>query len=80
MYEVLIWSGKGKTRITIFIDDVILEDFRARAEDAGIGYQTMINDARKEYLNENVDQPVTETVQRRILHEEFPQLTQSSSH
>jgi uncharacterized protein (DUF4415 family) len=34
----------GKTRISIFIDNAVLDEFRARAEKAGTGYQTMIND------------------------------------
>ena len=33
----------GKTRITIMLDDDILEHFRAQAEAAGSGYQTLIN-------------------------------------
>jgi len=33
----------GKTRITIMLDDDVLEFFRAQAESAGAGYQTMIN-------------------------------------
>ncbi len=69
-----IFSSKGKTRITIYLDDTVLEEFRARAEDAGTGYQTLINEALKEYLNQNSEKPVTESVLRRILHEEFPQL------
>ena len=48
---------KGKTRISIFIDDVVLDQFRARAEKAGTGYQTMMNEALRKYLSES-DQPV----------------------
>ena len=33
----------GKTRITIMIDDDVLEHFREAAEGFGTGYQTMIN-------------------------------------
>ena len=33
----------GKTRITIYIDDDVLEAFRQRAEQQGSGYQTMMN-------------------------------------
>jgi uncharacterized protein (DUF4415 family) len=64
-------SSKGKTRITIYLDDSILEEFRTRAENAGTGYQTLINDALKEYLSSTVEKPVTESVLRRVLHEEF---------
>ncbi len=63
---------KGKTRITIYIDDSILDEFRSRAEKAGTGYQTMMNDALKDYLTKNSEQPVTESALRRILKEEFP--------
>jgi uncharacterized protein (DUF4415 family) len=67
-----ILSSKGKTRITIYIDDAVLEEFRARAEEAGTGYQTMINDALKEYLSKSSELPVTESVLRRVLQEEMP--------
>ena len=61
---------KGKTRISIFIDNAVLDVFRARAENAGTGYQTMMNDALRRYLSET-GQPVTETRLREILREEF---------
>ena len=67
-----IIPAKGKTRITIYIDDSILDEFRLRAEKAGTGYQTMMNDALKDYLTINSEQPVTESALRRILKEEFP--------
>lgn len=60
---------KGKTRITIFIDTGVLNEFRKRAEKAGTGYQTMMNEALKNYLAE-ADQPVTEKVLRNVLREE----------
>jgi len=63
---------KGKTRISIFIDNAVLDAFRARAEKAGTGYQTMMNDALRKYLAET-DQPVTETVLRQVLREEMPE-------
>jgi hypothetical protein len=63
---------KGKTRISIFIDNAVLDAFRARAEKVGIGYQTMINDALRGYLSDT-DQPVTEKVLRQILRQEMPE-------
>ena len=63
---------KSKTRISIFIDDVVLEQFRARAERAGSGYQTMMNDALRKYLSET-DLPVTEKILRNVLREEMPE-------
>ena len=50
---------KGKTRISIYIDNAVLDAFRSRAEKAGTGYQTMMNDALRQYLGE-IDRPVTE--------------------
>ncbi len=37
--------SKGKTRITIYLDDEILDSFRKQAEAKGLGYQTIINEA-----------------------------------
>lgn len=73
-----VLSSKGKTRITIYLDDAILEAFRARGEAAGTGYQTLINEALKEYLGQNAEKPVTESALRRILQEEFPKIRQVS--
>jgi hypothetical protein len=63
---------KGKTRISIFIDNAVLDGFRARAEKAGSGYQTMMNEALRQYLSET-DQPVTERALRQILRQEMPE-------
>lgn len=62
---------KGKTRISIFIDNAVLDGFRVRAEKAGTGYQTMMNDALRKYLSET-DRPVTERALRQILRQEMP--------
>ncbi len=63
---------KGKTRISIFIDNAVLDEFRARAEKAGTGYQTMMNDALRRYLAE-ADSPVTEKMLRQVLRQEMPE-------
>ncbi len=65
-------SQRGKTRISIFIDNAILEEFRKRAEKAGTGYQTMMNEALRMYLSRSAA-PVTEQVLRNVLREEMPQ-------
>ena len=74
---------KGKTRITIHIDNAVLEEFRKRAENAGTGYQTMMNEALKAYLSQ-AEIPVTESMLRRVLREEASekgrQITRSSGH
>jgi hypothetical protein len=63
---------KGKTRISIFIDNSVLAEFRIRAEKAGSGYQTMMNEALRIYLSQ-VDQPVTERTLRQVLRQEMPE-------
>jgi uncharacterized protein (DUF4415 family) len=61
---------KGKTRITIYIDTDILEEFRSLADGAGYGYQTMINEALRHYVGK-APKPVDETVLRQVLREEL---------
>jgi uncharacterized protein (DUF4415 family) len=60
----------GKTRITIYLDDHVLEAFRDRADAAGRGYQTMINEALREYLD-RTREPVDADTIRRIVREEL---------
>ncbi|MGH9694374.1 MAG: BrnA antitoxin family protein [Bryobacteraceae bacterium] len=61
----------GKTRISIFIDNSILAEFRARAEKAGSGYQTMMNEVLRAYLAKT-EVPITEEVLRHVLRQEMP--------
>jgi uncharacterized protein (DUF4415 family) len=63
-------SSRGKTRITLYLDDDILEEFRKRADQAGMGYQTMINQVLREFLGKK-KQPIDESTLRRILREEL---------
>jgi len=61
---------KGKTRITIRIDDDILEWFRKKVNRAGGGnYQTLINLALREYVQRSRE-PLEDTL-RRVLREEL---------
>ncbi len=60
----------GKTRITIYIDDDVLESFRERSDAAGKGYQTMMNQALREFLAKT-QPPLDEVTLRRILQEEL---------
>ncbi len=43
-------DSKGKTRVTIYLDDPIIEAYKARSEKSGKGYQTLINEALRESL------------------------------
>ncbi|MFH1130535.1 MAG: BrnA antitoxin family protein, partial [Pseudomonadota bacterium] len=62
----------GKTRITIRLDDDILEWFRDQVNTAGGGnYQTLINQVLREYIMKKAE-PL-EDILRRVLREELPQ-------
>lgn len=41
---------KRKTRITIYLDDEVLNEFRTLSERSGTGYQTLINAALRTRL------------------------------
>jgi uncharacterized protein (DUF4415 family) len=60
----------GKTRITIYLDDNVLEAFRNRADAAGRGYQTMINEALRSALAQESPTIDARTL-RRIIREEL---------
>lgn len=60
----------GKTRITIYIDDDVLETLRERGDSAGKGYQTVMNEALREYIGK-VKQPLDEETLRRVIQEEL---------
>ena len=60
----------GKTRITIRLDDDIVEWFKAQVETAGGGnYQSLINAALREHMRRS-DEPLEKTL-RRVLREEL---------
>ena len=60
----------GKTRITIYLDDEIVQQFKARSEETGKGYQTLINEALNVYLG-IAEEPITPDVIRKIVREEL---------
>ncbi len=63
-------APKGKTRITIRIDDDILDWFRNEVETAGGGsYQTLINNALREHITRQ-QEPI-EVILRRVVREEL---------
>jgi uncharacterized protein (DUF4415 family) len=61
---------KGKTRITIRLDDDLLDWFRTQVEKAGGGnYQSLINDALRQHVA-HAKEPLEETL-RRVVREEM---------
>lgn len=63
-------AAKGKTRVTMYLDDSVLDAFRSRAQAEGKGYQTLINDTLKQSVIIQ-GEPVTEETLRRVIREEL---------
>ena len=66
----------GKTRITIMIDDDVIEFFRAKAQAQGSGYQTLVNAALRAAMaaergTGSEDKPLTVALLRKVLREEL---------
>ena len=47
---------KRKTRITIYLDDEVLSQFRSLSEQSGKGYQTLINAALRTLASARTEQ------------------------
>ncbi len=63
-------SDTGKSRITIFLDKDILNEFKQRAAASGKGYQTLINDTLRADLKDSAA-PLTVKTLRKVLREEL---------
>ena len=63
-------KSKGKSRITIYLDDDVLDAYRAKGDELGRGYQTLINEALRASLGRAV-KPIDARTLRRILREEL---------
>ena len=61
---------KGKTRITIYLDDDVIDAYRQMGDNAGRGYQTLINQALRQTLTKKSVAVDAKTL-RRILREEL---------
>jgi uncharacterized protein (DUF4415 family) len=62
---------QSKTRITIRLDEEVLDYFLEQADKSGgtMGYQTLINDALRQFMEGHV--PKMEDTLRRIVREEI---------
>jgi uncharacterized protein (DUF4415 family) len=65
-----VLSTRGKTRITIYLDDQIIERFKALSEQTGKGYQTLINEALAAHGPESSN-ALTAAQVRKIVREEL---------
>ena len=61
-------EAKGKTRITIMLDNDLLMTFKAKAESEGTGYQTLINQTLRRAAGTVT---VDEATLRRVIREEI---------
>ena len=62
-------AARGKSRITIRLDDEVLNWFRREVHKAGGGnYQTLINDALREFIKKQPES--LEKIVRRVVREE----------
>ena len=64
-----VLGSKNKTRVTMYIDNDVLDAFRNRAEEQGRGYQTLINQPLRESLTST--RPVDAKSIRKIIREEL---------
>ena len=69
-------SSSRKSRITIMLDDDVIDFFRAEAESIGSGYQTRINAALRAFMQDSgrrgkEDEPLTVAKLRKVLREEL---------
>ena len=66
----VVKPSPGKSRITIRIDTDILNWFRHQVHEAGGGsYQTLINEALRQYFQHRVN--MLETTLRKVIREEL---------
>ena len=68
-----VLSTRGKTRITIYLDDAIVQAFKKESERTGKGYQTLINEALAQQTGV-AEKPVTAAQVRKIVREELEQI------
>ena len=59
---------EGKTRITIMLDNEVIKNFRLRAKQKGLGYQTLINQTLRAFSSTSI---VDETLLRKVIREEL---------
>ena len=62
-------SSPGKTKITIRIDNEVLDWFRAQGDKSGGNYQTMMNDALRAFTESK--EGYAEAMVRKVLREEL---------
>ena len=70
----------GKRRITILLDSDVLAAFRGRAAGTGRGYQTLINQALRDFLAHSELEDTLRRVMREELHKAGSPVAGSAGH
>ncbi len=63
-------SSRGKTRITLYLSNKVLQHFRRLGDKQGKGYQTLINEALLDMISNNHNSGSIATL-RKIIREEL---------
>jgi uncharacterized protein (DUF4415 family) len=66
-------STRGKTRITIYLDNAILKAFKGESERTGTDCQTLINEALAQHTG-IAEKSITAAQFRKILREELARI------
>ena len=60
-------EARGKTRVTMYLDNDVLIRFREAAESEGVGYQTLINQALRNIVADDSKEQSTEDLKSDLL-------------
>ena len=60
-------ASRGKTRVTMYLDNDVLTRFREMAEAGNVGYQTLINHALRETVTGDPNAQNTEDLKSELL-------------
>jgi uncharacterized protein (DUF4415 family) len=66
----VVAKSNGKSRITIYLDDDVLEAYRKKGDELGRGYQTLINAALRASLSRQSG-PIDARPLSRVVREEL---------
>jgi uncharacterized protein (DUF4415 family) len=64
-----VLGTKNKTRVTMYLDNDVLDAFRGKADELGKGYQTLINETLRERITGS--EPIDAKSIRKIIREEL---------
>src|SRR5947207_7233527 len=66
-----VLPAEGKTRITIYLDDVVIDRFKSLSEQTGKGYQTLANEAVRSNVSVDERQSKASATQQMQSHNKY---------